>query len=192
MKKCICELYLCSEALSLEGRGLGEGEGAMFRTPSPQSPPLKGGEVRGCHINPHKTSKLLTLFLLCAHILTLYSPVHGMTDAPDCAIDQGPCSSTVAGRQVVFDISPRPVKTMKELTFTISIIGKNIAPTLLLDLSMPSMYMGKNEVILKKTPDGSYSGKGIIPRCPSGNKLWRAEVTIPGAGKVSYTFNVNQ
>ncbi len=130
---------------------------------------------------------LFSFLPLVPHPLAL-----GMTDPPDCAIDQGPCSRTAGMREVIFDITPKPVKTMKELTFTVRAVGKNSAPTVLLDLSMPGMYMGRNEVILKKTPDGSYSGKGIIPRCPSGNKRWKAEVAIPGAGKVSYIFNVSQ
>jgi hypothetical protein len=138
--------------------------------------------------------RLITAALLLFSSLFLlpHSLAHGMTDAPDCAIDQGPCTSTVAGKQVVFDISPRPVRTMKELTITVRGIGRNSAPTILLDLSMPGMYMGRNEVVLKKTPDGSYSGKGIIPRCPSGNKMWKAEIAIPGSGKVSYIFNVSK
>lgn len=135
---------------------------------------------------------IIAIVLLGCLFLTVYSPALGADDIPDCSIDLGPCTSTVGGRQVVFDISPRPVKTMRELTFTIRTIGRKTALTVLLDLSMPGMYMGRNEVILKKTPDGFYSGRGIIPRCPSGKKLWRAEVTIPGAGRVSYTFNVNQ
>lgn len=135
---------------------------------------------------------IVAILLLNSLCLLSNSPVLAATDTPDCFIDLGPCSSAMAGKQVVLDISPRPVKTMKELTFTVRAAGRNTAPTLLLDLSMPGMYMGRNEVILKKTPAGSYSGKGIIPRCPSGKKLWRAELTIPGAGKVSYTFNVNQ
>ncbi|MBI5634935.1 MAG: hypothetical protein HZA15_15815 [Nitrospirae bacterium] len=133
----------------------------------------------------------ISIVLLCCLLLAAHAPVQAATEAPDCFIDQGPCTKTATGRQVAFEILPRPVKAMKELTFAVRAIGRNTAPTVLLDLSMPGMYMGRNEVILKKTPDGSYSGKGIIPRCPSGKKLWRAEVTIPGAGKVSYTFNVN-
>lgn len=135
---------------------------------------------------------IVTIHLLGSLLLLMNSPVSAAAENPDCLIDLGPCSSAVAGRQVIFDISPRPVRTMKELTFTLRAIGGAAAPTLLLDLSMPGMYMGRNEVILKKTPEGAYRGKGIIPRCPSGKRLWRAAVTIPGAGKVSYTFNVSQ
>jgi len=135
---------------------------------------------------------IMLIALLAGLFLFISNPVQGAEDVPDCSIDMGPCIPAVAGRQVTFDISPRPVKTMKELTFTIRATGRNSELTILLDLSMPGMYMGRNEVLLKKNPDGSYSGKGIIPRCPSGNKLWRAELTISGAGKVSYTFNVNR
>jgi hypothetical protein len=132
------------------------------------------------------------ILLLCSLTLFAHSMAVGAAEIPDCSPDQGPCTAAAAGRQIIFDISPKPVKAMKELTFTISAGTGATAQTLLLDLSMPGMYMGRNEVILKKNPDGSYSGKGIIPRCPSGRKLWRVSVTIPGAGKVSYTFNVGQ
>ena len=134
---------------------------------------------------------IMAFVLLGGLFLCAPFPVQGAAEVADCSIDLGPCTSSVAGRQVLFEISPRPVRSMKELTFTIRAAGRNTAPAVLLDLSMPGMYMGRNEVVLKKSPDGSYRGKGIIPRCPSGKKLWRAEVTVPGAGKVSYTFNVN-
>jgi len=148
----------------------------------------EGGEVKGLQ----RTSKLSALVLLSALLLGTYASALGAEEAPDCLIDRGPCTGTVAGRQVVFDISPKPVRFMKELTFTIRAPGMKTAPTVLLDLSMPGMYMGINQVTLKRVSDGSYSGKGIIPRCPSGRKLWRAEVTLPGAGKASYTFNVSR
>ena len=134
---------------------------------------------------------IMAFVLLGVLLLIAHSPVLGATEAPDCLIDLGPCTSIAAGRQVVFDISPKPVRFMKELTFTVRTKGGKTAPTVLLDLSMPGMYMGINQVMLKRTADGSYSGKGIIPRCPSGKKLWQAEVTLPGAGKASYTFNVS-
>ncbi len=35
---------------------------------------------------------------------------------------------------------------------------------------MPGMFMGKNRPALKKVSDGRYEGKGVITRCPSGNK----------------------
>jgi hypothetical protein len=135
---------------------------------------------------------MMKVFALISCILLMLSasPLHGADQTADCLIDQGPCVKTVGNREVIFSIEPKPVKTMREITFVVHIVGRNIAPTLLLDLSMPGMYMGRNEVVLKKRPDGKYSGKGVIPRCPSGKRLWQAEIDIPGTGKVSYRFNV--
>jgi len=135
---------------------------------------------------------IIVIVLLGCLFLLAHAQVCGATDIPDCSIDLGPCFKTAGGQEVMFDILPKPIKMMKELIFTVRAAGNHSAATVFLDLSMPGMYMGINEVILKKTPDGSYRGKGIIPRCPSGRKLWRAEVTIPGAGKVSYIFNVSK
>jgi hypothetical protein len=109
---------------------------------------------------------------------------------PDCSINLGPCAKTAGTREVILDISPKPVTSMKELTFAVSVIGGNPAPSLFLSLSMPGMYMGRNEVLLKKNQAGKYTGKGVIPRCPSGRRLWQAEVDVPGSGSIRYTFNV--
>jgi hypothetical protein len=60
-----------------------------------------------------------------------------------------------------------------------------------IDLGMPGMKMGPNHVQLKKAgDDNTYTGTGIIVRCPSGRTIWKALVTIPGAGSVEYIFNV--
>ena len=116
----------------------------------------------------------------------------GAADQPaDCLIGAGSCSKSIGDRRVVFDISPKPVMTMKELTFAVRIEGGGTPQSLVLDLSMPGMYMGRNRVVLKKTSDGGYSGRGVIPRCPSGKRLWQAEIEIPGAGRVVYRFNVD-
>jgi hypothetical protein len=55
---------------------------------------------------------------------------------------------------------------------------------------MPAMAMGPNRVILKQVDQNTYEGKGIIVRCKSGKRTWRATVTLPGLGKVEYTFDV--
>jgi hypothetical protein len=55
---------------------------------------------------------------------------------------------------------------------------------------MPGMYMGRNEVILKKSPTGAFTGRGIIPRCPAGKTLWQADITLPGNVRLSYRFHV--
>ena len=123
-------------------------------------------------------------------LMQLTSSATGSEQPADCLIDRGPCSTTAGTQRVVLDISPKPVRAMKELTFTIHVGGRGAPPSLLLSLSMPGMYMGRNIVTLKKISGDSYSGKGVIPRCPSGKRLWQAEVSVPGASKAVYRFNV--
>ncbi len=67
---------------------------------------------------------------------------------------------------------------------------KELPEEIAVDLSMPGMYMGENRVMLKRSPDGTYSGKGVIPKCRSGRRLWKATVTVPGAGAAGFLFNV--
>jgi hypothetical protein len=80
---------------------------------------------------------------------------------------------------------------MKELLFSVTVKSTKIKAPLLLVLSMPGMYMGRNEVVLKQGPDGTFTGRGIIPRCPAGKKLWQADIEFPGDVRVSYRFHVN-
>jgi hypothetical protein len=140
----------------------------------------------------NKTVKTLglTMWSLAFLLVQSVSSSQAAGQQADCLINEGICSKAVGAQKVVFDISPKPVRAMKELTFTVRLDGGNMPPSLVLDLSMPGMYMGRNEVTLKKTGDGGYSGRGVIPRCPSGKKLWQAEIDIPGAGRVVYRFDV--
>ena len=126
---------------------------------------------------------LLFVFVSIAHS----APSH----ASECDIDRGPCTAIAGRTEVTLDITPQPVKAMKELFFRVTVKGSQIKAPLLLKLSMPGMYMVRNEVVLKKMPDGSFSGRGIIPRCPSGKKLWQADIAIPSDGRVSYRFYVD-
>ena len=55
------------------------------------------------------------------------------------------------------------------------------------------MFMGQNVIGLNHLRDGIYEGKGVIVRCPSGKKIWRASVAIHRAGNesvVDYIFEV--
>ncbi len=89
------------------------------------------------------------------------------------------------------DIEPKPLQTFRETEFIVTISGSDKIPDkLVLDLTMPGMFMGKNQVVLKKIDKNKYSGKGIIPRCPSGKTLWQADIFIPDEGTVSFRFNV--
>lgn len=102
-----------------------------------------------------------------------------------------PCIKKTGNVEVMLDIEPKPLQTLRETEFIVTISGSDKIPDkLLLDLTMPGMFMGKNQVILKKIDKNKYSGKGIIPRCPSGKTLWQADIFIPEEGTVSFRFNV--
>jgi len=114
----------------------------------------------------------------------------------DCRMEAGPCVKTTGGLTVAFDINPKPLKTMRELTFTAT-VSQQGTPTadasVTIDLSMPGMFMGKNVIQLATRHDGTYEGKGVIIRCPSGKRIWQASVAIEWAGKesvVSFLFEV--
>jgi hypothetical protein len=100
-----------------------------------------------------------------------------------CDIQRGPCvRETDDGTSVEFDIHPKPVTSMSGLTFSVRLF-RNGSPlsdvsSVVLDLSMPGMYMGKNRPVLKKTDNGRYEGKGVITRCMSGSKTWHAEISV--------------
>ncbi len=57
-----------------------------------------------------------------------------------------------------------------------------------LDLTMPGMYMGKNTPLMKHVAGGRYEGTGVIMRCPSGKKLWRATVSVTAKKKPGAAF----
>jgi hypothetical protein len=140
---------------------------------------------------------VLALFAVISLVLTgagHASP--SQTSHADCRIDAGPCFKTSGVLSVSFDIAPKPVKAMRELTFTVTVKerGKPVTDaSLLIDLTMPGMYMGRNVVRLTHSSGGVYEGKGVIVRCPSGGKLWQASVVIKHAERksvVNYTFEV--
>jgi len=102
-----------------------------------------------------------------------------------CDINQkGGC--TVSG--VTFSIEPRPVRAMRENVFRVKLANQSLVPEnsdLALHLTMPGMDMGTNRMRLKNIQPGWYSGKGVIPRCPSGNKLWRASILDISAREIA-------
>ena len=113
-----------------------------------------------------------------------------MDERINCDIQSRPCTRDVAGCKVTLDIGPRPVKAMEDLAFTVNIEGKKPEAAPYIDLGMPGMNMGKNRVELTAAGQGTYEGKGVIVRCPSGRQTWRARVTVPGSGEAEFVFHV--
>ena len=99
-----------------------------------------------------------------------------------CDIQHGPCSvTTVSGMSIEFDIHPKPVKPLSKLLFIVSLKDKGKAITdaqVSLDLTMPGMYMGKNASVLTQAAGGRYEGNGVITRCMSGKKTWKADILV--------------
>jgi hypothetical protein len=123
-------------------------------------------------------------------LVVVAAPVAEAAEAAlHCGIQIGSCiMRTNDGMTIEFDVQPKPVAAMTESTFVVIVIrnGKPVTDASVhLDLSMPHMFMGKNQPILKHIKDGRYEGKGIITRCASGSKTWQADVAIRADGKTA-------
>ncbi len=116
--------------------------------------------------------------------------------APDCDVSAGRCERVLPaeGARLTLEIEPRPVRSMKDLTFTVSARRGALAVTdadAEISLDMPGMYMGENRVRLAPLGAGVWRGRGVIVRCPSGSRTWSAQVTLRGreaAAPLSTTF----
>lgn len=106
-----------------------------------------------------------------------------------CDFARGPCVlETEDGVKIEFDILPKPVTAMSELFFVITVTKNNALlsdAAVLLELSMPGMFMGRNRPVLKQTAKGRYEGKGFITRCASGRKTWQANILVEKNGKTT-------
>ena len=126
-------------------------------------------------------------------ILPVCPPVSNGKSEPqrvECDVHAGPCTADMSATRVSMDIEPKPVKAMQDLTFTVTFTGEKPVAAPYIDLGMPGMNMGKNRVILKPAGELLYRGEGVIVRCPSGRRTWKAKVTIPDAGSVEFVFDV--
>lgn len=104
-----------------------------------------------------------------------------------CDIQHGPCKAILADSSVLeFDIQPRPVRPMTELIF-MTALSRNGKPvegaSMELDLSMPGMIMGKNRLILRPSSNGRHTGTGVIVRCSTNSKTWKAALNATIDGK---------
>jgi hypothetical protein len=107
-----------------------------------------------------------------------------------CDIHHGPCTQVIGGTEVSLEITPRPVKAMEELHFKVVVRGGQLSHPPFVDLDMPGMFMGPNVVRLKATSLDTYEGRGLIVKCMSGRRDWRATVSLPGIGKAQFFFYV--
>ena len=81
---------------------------------------------------------------------------------------------------------------MQDLSFKVALTGKPAAALKAphIDLGMPGMKMGPNRVQLESAGNDTFEGRGVIVKCPSGRRIWRATVIIPGVGRTDFIFDV--
>ncbi|MCS7149612.1 MAG: hypothetical protein N2Z40_03230 [Caldimicrobium sp.] len=92
----------------------------------------------------------------------------------ECDLQKSACEVFFGKHKIIFDLKPKPVRAMQELTIEIQIDPPLQAEELLVDFTMPEMYMGENKAKVKKILAAQYEGKIILPRCKK--TLWQAEV----------------
>ena len=110
----------------------------------------------------------------------------------NCDLHQGACARNLSGSTVTLAVTPRPVRAMQDLLFRVAFSAK-LPPNAKLpyiDLGMPGMKMGRNRVQLKFAGSDTYEGRGVIVRCPSGRRTWRATITVPDFGQTDFIFDV--
>lgn len=134
------------------------------------------------------------------HLITVEGPPAAAEPPPrvaggiDCAIDEGPCTASGEdGRAATLEILPRPVRTMSNLIFRLRLdeTTAESGKRAMLHLDMPGMYMGVNRIHLESRGGGLFEGGGVIVRCPSGGRSWRAVVEGPAAEGAAFTFQVD-
>jgi YtkA-like len=114
-----------------------------------------------------------------------------------CRVDDGPCTAAAGEVSVSLEIEPRPVRAMKLLTFAVILRDSSRKledASVSIDLTMPGMEMGRNVIELKHAGGGRYEGKGVIVRCPSGGRTWKAAITVvrrSGAATADFLFEVH-
>ncbi len=139
-----------------------------------------------------------TAFLVLWVMALAIVPAHaGPRNGAVCDIQSGPCrAATGSGMEVLFSILPRPVRAMEDLEFVVTLTRKGAAvpgAVILLELSMPEMFMGTNQPKLREDRGGTYRGRGIIPRCVTGQRTWNAFIAVRHDGiidKLSFHFEV--
>jgi hypothetical protein len=110
----------------------------------------------------------------------------------NCDLHTGPCTQSFSENAITLEVTPRPVQAMQELEFKVRLNAKRLpnAKPPYIDLGMPGMNMGPNRVLLKSSGNTTYEGRGVIVKCPSGRRTWRATVTIPDFGHADFIFDV--
>ena len=146
------------------------------------------------HLSIAPVARVIPLSALLFMIFSLSLPALAGEQGPGelvrCDIHHDACTKALPNAMITLDISPKPVKAMKDLLFTLEVSGTQPTSGPYIDLGMPGMKMGPNRVDLEASGKGLYKGRGIIVRCPSGKRTWMADVMLPGLGNATFVFDV--
>ena len=130
------------------------------------------------------------LFLSTAAFPSASSSEAAPESTTPCDLNRTSCTKSLSGCHVTLDINPKPIRAMKKLTFIVVVSGKKPEAEPSIDLGMPGLEMGPNQVNLTLVKEDTYQGEGVVVKCPSGKKTWQAIVTIPPLGIVEFVFDV--
>jgi hypothetical protein len=108
---------------------------------------------------------LLALLLALAGLLSPQGEKAAATEPePNCDIQAGSCTSRIGNRTVELDVLPKPVRAMREQTFRITVSGGPPPAAPYIDLGMPGMDMGPNQVRTEPVNATAFEGSGVIVR----------------------------
>ena len=130
------------------------------------------------------------LFMLFSLSLPALAGDRGPGELVSCDVHHDACTKALPNAVITLDITPKPVRAMKDLLFTLEVSGTQPNSKPYIDLGMPGMKMGPNRVNMEASGEDLYKGRGIIVRCPSGKRTWMADVTLPGLGNATFVFDV--
>lgn len=134
-------------------------------------------------MNRKTTAGCFTLLALGSVLFYTAAPARAASGAAiPCNIQLGSCTTrTPEGMVVVFDVEPKPVTSMSELTLLVRLSRNNTPVTnaeVEVDLTMPGMFMGTTRPKLNHVEKGRYEGTSMLTRCASGRKTWQADVMV--------------
>jgi len=109
----------------------------------------------------------------------------------ECDLNERACAAVLpSGGQVLLDLEPRPMPTLKPLAVTLQLTGQD-PEWVELDLAGVEMYMGFNRTRLERVEPGRYQGEAVLPVCASEAMTWAATVLPEGEaepGQVQFRF----
>jgi len=97
---------------------------------------------------------------------------------PACDLQKTPCEAVFpGGGQLIFSISPQPIKGLKPLQLQVQTEGLDVR-SMAVDFRGLGMNMGFNRPSLARDSAGRYSGSGVLSVCILERMAWEATVLV--------------